>query len=123
MITDKIEDHHKRKGASCLECDWLNNETDPCFLRANILHPTEIYSNYASEGCVKYKGNWVGKASSRPLIQRIRKEILEGGKVSREECVKQGLTMRQICALIRTVQKRGFRVKYSRSNNETFYSI
>lgn len=128
MISEKVEQHHKRKGASCLRCEALAS----CFLRYNILHPARNFSNYAAEGCTKYKGDikpknpLLGsfrKSKKKDINQAIREFLLAGNSFSLAMCREWGITSARLHNNMTVLRKRGYMINRERINNSITYSI
>ena len=114
MIQLNKELHHQRAGADCYNCDNL----PLCPLRENILSKTEVWCNYAAEGCEKYAGSvkrneekhMIVNLTSHEMGNYIREKAIREGRLVKSECLELGIDAEALYDQIQSLKKRGLKL-------------
>lgn len=128
MITNKLSKDAKRPGATCLNCECLNHSTDPCLLRGHILAKTYTVTNYAGEGCTKFRGEWVSTIKpvkhqkNKEALRALRKRLMNGEEIKKSLCPEYGLTFDEVMRFIHRFRK-SYPVTIKKINNDTIYFL
>jgi hypothetical protein len=126
MISTKTEDHHKRRGAKCTECENLQE----CKLRDIILSTYIQCCNYAAEGCNNYIGNYIAKSrvggdrrdyrTHKALNLSVRDKILTEG-FALSECEAFGINSTRLHNNLTVLKERGATITKQGSGKEVRY--
>ena len=137
MLTKKLSEEAKRPGASCLKCEWLNHETTPCLLRRHILAKEYKCSNYAAEGCEKFRGDWTPKvkeikrkkcrmglnSKGDEMNRRIKIYLLEGNTFRRSMLSEWGISNTTLHNCLTVLKRQGHRVVSIKDDGDTLHVI
>lgn len=126
MISTKIYDHHRRKGAKCTECENLQE----CKLRDIILSSYINCCNYASEGCEHYKGAYkrvylrggnIGDYTQNRDINRYIRDKVMGEGFCMTECKNLKIPRKRVHNNLTLLKERGFEIiKTGKGDNLTY---
>ena len=129
MLTKKLSEDAKRPGATCYECERLNT----CQLKKYILAKDVTCSNYAAEGCIKYKGendeikNKAGgkkdHLANRELNKRIREFLLSHKTFKLSMCQEWGMSRKTLHNNLFLLKKRGYDIQKQNVGDDVFYKI
>lgn len=123
MVTTKVESHHKRKGASCMQCERLHTS---CRLKDKILSETEVHANYAAEGCGRFKcegvvvkvkaerenrGGSRDYYTNRDINKSLRQYLISGKPFKTTDCATWGIDKPRLHNNITMLKKQGYEVE------------
>lgn len=123
MVTTKVETHHKRKGASCMQCERLYTS---CRLKDKILSETEVHANYAAEGCERYmcseevtkvraegesRGGIRDYCANRDINKSVRQYLISGKPFKITDCAAWGIDKPRLHNNITILKKQGYVVE------------
>lgn len=129
MVTTKVETHHKRKGASCMQCERLHTT---CRLKDKILSESEVHANYAAEGCERFKcvgevvkvkaegenrGGSRDHNSKREINKSLRQYLLSGKPFKTTDCAEWGIDRQRLHNNLMLLKRQGYKVERAKLAN------
>jgi len=120
MLTKKLSEDAKRPNASCYECERLNT----CRLKAYILAKDVTCSNYAAEGCIRFKSKEEEKNLAKQAAnKRIREWLLSHKTFKLSMCEEWGISRKVFRTNLFVLKQRGYVVEQQNVGEDIFYRI